>query len=101
MASKDWGCGSGNGVLLREVCAIRHVAGVDRPHNLHNVIQLIGFVFAWEDRLAKQQLCKDAAYGPHIDFRTVFLRTQQELRRSAHQTQPANDIHQKYSPQPK
>lgn len=87
-ASNDWGSRSNdNGAVLWQQPAILKVVLIDGPHNPHYLIQLIGFIFAREDGLPQQKLRKNAAHRPHIDFRTIRLGTQQQLRRSAQHAQ--------------
>jgi len=58
------------GVFLEEKVATRaQLDDVVWRHalNLHDVGELFGLVFTWEERVARVQLCHDASEGPHIN----------------------------------
>ena len=50
------------------------------PQNLDDLYQLVNARLTWEQWLSEQQLCNDAASGPHIDSVAVLGGTENELR---------------------
>ncbi len=66
-----------------QLAEARHVVFIGAAHDSLDLLQLVHLILAREDRLAHQQLSKDAAHTPHVNLCVVLLSSQKQLRRPA------------------